>query len=77
LNNSLIDLANQVKLGRRVRGQLTQTAVKFLPPTWSPTTVMKLSGQWLNPGARSVTVCLRFVFVSQIAAEDNGIRAFA
>jgi hypothetical protein len=35
---------------------------------------IQLRGQWLNPGAR-LAICLRFAFVSQIAVEDNGIRA--
>jgi post-segregation antitoxin (ccd killing protein) len=35
---------------------------------------IQLRGQWLNPGAR-LAICLRFAFVSQIAFEDNGIRA--
>ncbi len=35
---------------------------------------VQLRGQWLNPGAK-LALCLGFAFVSQIAVEDNGIRA--
>jgi hypothetical protein len=37
---------------------------------------IQLRGQWLNPAAK-LSLLVRFAFASQIAVEDNGIRALA
>ena len=37
---------------------------------------IQLCGQWLNPAAK-LSIFVRFAFASQIAVEDNGIRALA